>query len=195
MHGTGGLSAIGLGHGDALRRITFRSVRCRPSIPSLYAKDALVSAHHLYGVARSLGRSGGRAPSLELLAQMGGDHLASSREWGRCIAPSSASLLCLLFTISSPQMMVEAVAAMRGHLSRPLWLLVPLCPFPSVSPSSVGDDRSVVLEVHHRSVSAAERPSLSDDDGVNDLPPHLWGTLLHDGDDDVPHRCAGVAAG
>ena len=92
-------------------------------------------------------------------------------------------------------MIVEAVAAIRGHLSAASLATGPFMSLPLVSPSSVVMTAALSSNVDHGPVSAAEGPPLADDDGVDDLSPHLRGSLLHGGDDDVADARPGAPAG
>ena len=91
---------------------------------------------------------------------------------------------------------MDAVADTRGHLSAASLATGPLMSVPLVSPVSVvSDDRGVVLEVDHRSVGPPHGAPLADDDGEDDLPPHLGGSLLDGGDDEVTDACGGDPPG
>ena len=90
-------------------------------------------------------------------------------------------------------MIVEAVAAIRGHLSAASLATAPFMSLPLVSPSSVVMTAALSSNWTHGPVSAPERAPLPDDDGVNDLPPHLGRSLLHRRDDDVADACGWVA--
>src|SRR5574344_1269204 len=86
----------------------------------------------------------------------------------------------------------------RGHTGPPLGCLpcdgaFDVC---SLGLSGLGgDDRRVVLEVDHGSVGPPHGAPLADDDGEDDLPPHLRGSLRDRCDDEISDSCGGDPPG